>query len=132
MTTEVLGLISLTVKLNKNELTKMINIHTVCRVCANESDKFVSIYSEDGVNNDLANKINLYLPIKVNDGDNLPLQCCWQCASTVLTWHELVLTSTAAEKKFRSYILVKEEHLQEINDYKPPKSTQSPSEEDAV
>lgn len=72
-----------------------------CRLCANKNEKVIGIYSEEGKANDLANKMNLYLPIKVSESDELPLQCCWSCASTVLAWHELVIVSVEADKKLR-------------------------------
>lgn len=72
-----------------------------CRLCANPSERVIGIYSEEGISNELANKMNLYLPIKVIETDDLPLQCCWNCASTVLAWHELVLASVEADKRLR-------------------------------
>ncbi|KAJ8958609.1 hypothetical protein NQ318_016330 [Aromia moschata] len=101
-------------EMQETELTEMISINVICRLCANQNDKLIGIYSEDGIHNDLANKMNLYLPIKVNETDELPLQCCWQCASTVLAWHELVITSAEADRRLRSYQFVSEKQL-EIN-----------------
>lgn len=73
----------------------------LCRLCANKNDKAIGIYSEEGIANDLANKMNTYLPVKVSESDALPLHCCWSCASTVLAWHELVVASIEADKKLR-------------------------------
>lgn len=73
----------------------------LCRLCANKNDKVISIYSEEGIANDLGNKINSYLPIKVAEIDVLPLHCCWGCASTVLAWHELVVATVEADKRLR-------------------------------
>lgn len=89
-----------------NELTEVISINEICRLCANQNDKLIGIYSEDGINNELAIKMNMYLPVKVNETDDLPLQCCWQCASTVLAWHELVVTSLEADRRLKNYQLV--------------------------
>lgn len=89
-----------------NELTEVISINEICRLCANQNDKLIGIYSEDGINNELAIKMNMYLPVKVNENDDLPLQCCWQCASTVLAWHELVVTSLEADRRLKDYQLV--------------------------
>lgn len=72
-----------------------------CRLCANKNEKVIGIYSEEGIANDLANKMNLYLPIKVSESDELPLQCCWSCASTVLAWHELVVASVEVDRRLR-------------------------------
>ncbi|XP_018563325.1 zinc finger protein 484-like isoform X2 [Anoplophora glabripennis] len=101
-------------ELQENELTEMISINVICRLCANQNDKLIGIYSEDGINNDLANKMNMYLPIKVNETDDLPLQCCWQCASTVLAWHDLVITSVEADRRLRSYQFVAEKQLHNV------------------
>lgn len=88
-----------------NGITEVISINEICRLCANQNDKLIGIYSEDGINNELAIKMNMYLPIKVNECDDLPLQCCWQCASTVLAWHELVVTSLEADRRLKNYQL---------------------------
>jgi hypothetical protein len=62
---------------------EMKEIHTICRLCASQDERFIGIFSEEGVGNDLSNKINLYLPVKVAVLDELPLQCCLNCASTI-------------------------------------------------
>lgn len=87
----------------------------LCRLCANKSDNLIPIYSEEGVSNDLSTKMNLYLPVKVNETDTLPLQCCFQCASTVLNWHELVIASVEADKRLRELHDEAQKHLQEQN-----------------
>lgn len=86
------------------------NSISICRLCANPNEKVIGIYSEEGVSNDLANKMNLYLPVKVSESDTLPLQCCWGCASTVLAWHDLVLASVEADRRLRSIEIVPEKH----------------------
>lgn len=96
------------------QVSDMMNVHTICRICANESDKRIDIFSEDGIANDLANKINLYLPVKVTNIDNLPLQCCWQCASTILAWHDLFLISSEADKRLRSFQFLSQKQLENV------------------
>lgn len=81
--------------------TEVSGIEVVCRLCANQSTRVIGIYSEEGSTNDLANKMNTYLPVKVSETDTLPLNCCWNCASTVLAWHELYTTSIEADKRLR-------------------------------
>ncbi|CAG9764982.1 unnamed protein product [Ceutorhynchus assimilis] len=114
MCTEGAQLINLPSEQSETEFTEMISINIICRICANQSDKLIGIYTEDGLSNDLAEKINIYLPVHVEETDILPLQCCWQCASTVLAWHELILTSLEADRRLRSYQFVTEKQLQEI------------------
>lgn len=97
-----------------NEITEVISINEICRLCANQNDKLIGIYSEDGINNELAIKMNMYLPVKVNETDDLPLQCCWQCASTVLAWHELVVTSLEADRRLKNYQLSTEKQNDSI------------------
>ncbi|XP_074035649.1 uncharacterized protein [Leptinotarsa decemlineata] len=107
----------------ENELTEIISINVICRLCANQNDKLIGIFSENGMNNDLASKMNLYLPIKVYENDELPLQCCWQCASTVLAWHDLFLTSLEADRRLRSYQFVTERQLKSVESYIEPETT---------
>lgn len=87
----------------------------LCRLCANRSDHLIPIYSEEGMSNDLPNKMNLYLPVKVSEKDTLPLQCCYQCANTVLAWHELVVASEEADRRLRDLQIEAEKHLEGQN-----------------
>ncbi|XP_057657033.1 zinc finger protein 100-like isoform X2 [Diorhabda carinulata] len=103
------------------EITEIVSITEICRICANQQDKLIGIYSDDGEVNNLSYKMNSYLPVKVNKTDELPLQCCWQCASTVLAWHELFLTSIEADRRLRSYQFVTEK--QKENDLQQTKTT---------
>ncbi|CAH0550417.1 unnamed protein product [Brassicogethes aeneus] len=107
---------------------EMISISDICRLCANQSEKLIGIYTEDGCSNDLANKMNLYLPIKISETDDLPLQCCWQCASTLLAWHDLVVTTADTDRKLRSCQLVTEKQLLE-NIYQDTVISEEPSTE---
>ncbi|XP_056638759.1 zinc finger protein OZF-like isoform X1 [Diorhabda sublineata] len=101
------------------EITEIVSITEICRICANQQDKLIGIYSDDGEVNNLSYKMNSYLPVKVDKTDELPLQCCWQCASTVLAWHELFLTSIEADRRLRSYQFVTEK--QKENDLQQTK-----------
>lgn len=100
--------------LNENQTSIVVEIsdkvlpsvETICRLCANSSTRAIGIYSEEGISNDLAGKMNLYLPIKVSDTDSLPLHCCWRCASTVLAWHELVVASVEADRRFKNEFIL--------------------------
>lgn len=97
------------------KFSEVININAICRLCANQSDKLIGIYSEDGISNGLADKFNLYLPIKVSEADHLPLQCCWQCASTLLAWHDLVLTSVETDRRLRSFQFDNDKQLEDMS-----------------
>ncbi|XP_060524250.1 zinc finger protein 260-like isoform X3 [Cylas formicarius] len=101
-------------EISEQAVTKLVNCGIICRVCAKESDKLIAIFGEDGTSNELAMKMNLYLPIKVLETDEMPLQCCWPCASTILAWHDLVLSCVDADRRLRSYnFIVSEKQLPE-------------------
>lgn len=93
----------------------IVGFEILCRLCANRSDNLISVYSEEGISNDLSTKMNLYLPVKVSESDSLPLQCCFQCASTVLTWHELVVASVEADRRLKDLLEEAERQLKEQN-----------------
>ncbi|KAF5294031.1 hypothetical protein FQR65_LT10936 [Abscondita terminalis] len=100
----------------------LLGINIICRLCANPNERIIGIYSEEGISNELATKMNTYLPIKVSESDSLPLQCCWNCASTVLAWHELVVASVEADQRLREVQsgddkqIITEEDCSYIND----------------
>lgn len=85
---------------------EIVSHSVICRLCANPNDRIIGIYSEEGISNNLADKMNRYLPVEVSENDFLPLQCCWSCASTVLAWHELYLASAEADRRLREVQIV--------------------------
>ncbi|KAI4467876.1 orotate phosphoribosyltransferase [Holotrichia oblita] len=94
--------------------TEMIRLDVICRLCASQSDRIIAIYSEEGVTHELAVKMNTYLPVKVSQDDTLPLQCCWNCASTVLAWHELVVGSVEADRRLRELQVITSKAIAEV------------------
>nr|CAI5826219.1 unnamed protein product [Callosobruchus analis] len=94
------------IEVKAEDKRELVKINLICRICGNKSDKMIGIFSDDGVHNELARKINMYLPIKVTKADHPPLQCCWHCASVVLAWHELVLVSAEVDQRLKSVILL--------------------------
>lgn len=102
---------------DKKDLSSVLELDNTCRLCANQNERLIGIYSEEGISNDLANKMNLYLPIKVSEHDTLPLQCCWSCASTILAWHDLVVASVEADRRFRAAHIEVDKPLEGIDDY---------------
>lgn len=38
---------------------------------------------------------------QVTETDSLPQQMCYQCASTLIAWHDLVISCLEADKKLR-------------------------------
>ncbi|KAJ8723606.1 hypothetical protein PYW07_007586 [Mythimna separata] len=74
----------------------------VCRTCATITEFVMPIFADEGLQNNLADKIHKHLPIKVCKGDELPLVVCYQCASTLLAWHELVQCCMQADAALRA------------------------------
>ncbi|XP_044263375.1 zinc finger protein 23-like isoform X1 [Tribolium madens] len=92
---------------------EIVSVNTICRLCGSQNERLIGIFSDEGIGNDLSNKINLYLPVKVAASDDLPLQCCWNCASTLLAWHELVVTSVETDRRFRNSQFIAEKQVVE-------------------
>ncbi|XP_072392597.1 uncharacterized protein [Diabrotica undecimpunctata] len=93
--------------MHTSQTIKLINIEEMCRLCANKHENLTGIYTSE--NNDLAAKINFYLPIKVDKADKLPLNCCRKCVSAVIAWHDFYLTCLESDKTFRNYQICNEE-----------------------
>ncbi|XP_066594749.1 zinc finger protein 271-like [Prorops nasuta] len=71
----------------------------VCRICANYSDHLVPIFKGEGIEQELSSKINKYLPISISEDDTLPLQLCYHCTLTLITWHELITGCLNAQQR---------------------------------
>lgn len=79
------------------------DINDLCRICGSTSDSpLIPIYDENGLAEDLASKIMLYLPIKVSEEDALPIKTCVNCTNGVLTWHLLYECCVDADRRFKA------------------------------
>ncbi|KAK6639470.1 hypothetical protein RUM43_007743 [Polyplax serrata] len=74
----------------------------LCRSCANSSDYLIPIYEGEGLEHQLEYKIQKHLPIQVSSTDTLPLQLCYQCASTLIAWDSMISSCLEADKKLRA------------------------------
>ncbi|XP_047033628.1 zinc finger protein 665-like isoform X1 [Helicoverpa zea] len=90
----------------------------VCRICATITEFVIPIFSGEGLQNNLADKIHKHLPIKVCSTDALPVVVCYQCASTLLAWHELVQCCVQADAALRARLdaIQQKSTVQIIND----------------
>lgn len=86
----------------------------LCRVCANQHDYLIPIFEGEGLDHDMPTKIDKHLPIKVRDTDRLPTQICYQCASTVIAYSDLVVNCIDANKKLNK--MLKDMKLEEVKD----------------
>ncbi|XP_075983018.1 uncharacterized protein LOC142981190 isoform X1 [Anticarsia gemmatalis] len=76
----------------------------VCRICATVTELVIPIFSGEGLQNNLADKIQKHLPIKVSTTDVLPQVVCYQCSSTLLAWHELVKCCVQADQALKTKV----------------------------
>ncbi|XP_045485984.1 zinc finger protein 23-like isoform X1 [Pieris rapae] len=74
----------------------------LCRICAVKTHNIIPLFSKDGDDQHLVEKINKYLPIKVCNDDLLPAGVCEQCSNAVLAWHELVECCVQADVSFQN------------------------------
>lgn len=114
----------------QEQAVEIVAINTICRLCASQNERLIGIFSEEGISNDLSNKINSYLPVKVAVDDGLPLQCCWSCTSTLLTYHELVLRTVETDKKLKTLQVLPEKQDEDDGGFDCPTSTLSDDNEE--
>uniref|UniRef100_A0A023EZ05 Putative c2h2-type zn-finger protein n=1 Tax=Triatoma infestans TaxID=30076 RepID=A0A023EZ05_TRIIF len=81
---------------------KETSLESICRICSVNSDYLMPVFSGEGLDQQLSTKISTYLPIKVAEDDDLPKKICYQCASTILAWHELVENCLKTEKRLNN------------------------------
>nr|XP_018902059.1 PREDICTED: gastrula zinc finger protein XlCGF57.1-like isoform X2 [Bemisia tabaci] len=83
------------------DLNNVTDLSQTCRACACVDTYFIPVFDGQGIEHDLGAKINQYLPIIVSKADELPTQLCYQCASLLVTWHEMFIGSLKAEENLR-------------------------------
>ncbi|XP_030032820.1 zinc finger protein 569 isoform X1 [Manduca sexta] len=84
------------------DIESIHDFSNVCRTCAAVSEFVIPIFEGEGLQNNLADKISKHLPIQVSETDMLPRVVCYQCASTLLAWHELVSCCVQADAALRT------------------------------
>lgn len=60
----------------------------------------IFIYGADGLEYNLLQKINSYLPIEINEEDELPKTICEACLDKILLHHRLIEQIQTAQKRF--------------------------------
>ncbi|KAK7865814.1 hypothetical protein R5R35_001275 [Gryllus longicercus] len=70
----------------------------LCRLCGQKGTVLAPIFVLPSLNEEvsISSKIEMYLPFKVKRQDPLPTHICLNCCETVHRWHELYVTSVAA------------------------------------
>ncbi|XP_053673080.1 uncharacterized protein LOC128723368 [Anopheles nili] len=80
----------------------------ICRLCSKMNHKVIFIYGADGLENNLLEKINSYLPIEISEEDELPKTICEACMVKILVHHRLIVQIRTAQKRF---VKMREEEL---------------------
>ncbi|CAH2044890.1 unnamed protein product, partial [Iphiclides podalirius] len=99
-------------KVTELSATSQVNLENVedfsnvCRTCATITEFVIPIFMGEGLQNNLADKIHKHLPIQVSEHDVLPRVVCYQCASTLLAWHELVQCCVQADTALKTRLAV--------------------------
>lgn len=77
------------------------NFDQICRICGLQSEFLMPIFDGEGLQHCLDHKIQTYLYLQVLREDILPLQLCYDCVSTLLSWHTLFLKCQDTVHKFQ-------------------------------
>ncbi|KAK3929092.1 Zinc finger protein 567 [Frankliniella fusca] len=85
------------------------NRDSLCRLCACHTQLLIPIFEGEGKENNLSDKITRHLPIQVVPNDVLPVQICFQCASTVISWDELSESCIEAEQKLKAMFITNDD-----------------------
>uniref|UniRef100_A0A182P2G8 ZAD domain-containing protein n=1 Tax=Anopheles epiroticus TaxID=199890 RepID=A0A182P2G8_9DIPT len=72
----------------------------ICRLCSKMNRTVIFIYGADGLEHNLLEKINNYLPIQINEEDELPKTICVACMDKILLHHRLIEQIQSAQKRF--------------------------------
>ncbi|XP_041766229.1 uncharacterized protein LOC121590525 [Anopheles merus] len=72
----------------------------ICRLCSKMNRTVIFIYGADGLEHNLLEKINNYLPIQINEEDELPKTICDACMDKILLHHRLIEQIQSAQKRF--------------------------------
>jgi hypothetical protein len=105
----------------------LYSFQTLCRLCGNVNDQLISIFENEGAENDLSNKLLEYLPMKITQSDELPKKMCIQCTNSILVWHDFVCACIEADKKLTNMIAISDIYQQQNQKEATEKSQNSKS-----
>ncbi|KAJ8674339.1 hypothetical protein QAD02_005601 [Eretmocerus hayati] len=76
----------------------------LCRICGGGSDRYIHVFDDEGLQHDLRGKIHRHLPLKVSEGDSLPLQICYNCATTLLAFDDMHKNCLNTQTRLRDIV----------------------------
>ncbi|KAK3913234.1 Zinc finger protein 184 [Frankliniella fusca] len=83
---------------------QQVNFERMCRICGAYNDYLLPIFDLEGEKHHLDHKIYMYLQLQVRREDLLPSQLCYECMSSILSWHVLYQTCQEAHNKFQAML----------------------------
>ncbi|XP_045448628.1 zinc finger protein 266-like [Melitaea cinxia] len=89
-----------------------------CRLCAEEQEVTIMIFSEEAEAMLLQNKLNKYLLIEVDEDDRLPKNICIKCCSKLQTVCEFIDTARKAQDVLQNRSLILEQNVDNIKNSK--------------
>nr|XP_018916011.1 PREDICTED: PR domain zinc finger protein 5-like isoform X1 [Bemisia tabaci] len=90
-----------TVKENSPVKIEPPDFSHLCRICANRNEYLIPIFEGEGIQLDLKLRVEKYLPLTIDPSDELPSSMCYQCASSITSWHDLFESCITAEKQLK-------------------------------
>ncbi|XP_024936800.1 uncharacterized protein LOC107263697 isoform X2 [Cephus cinctus] len=99
-------------------MVRVSDFCTTCRLCAKaySIEKLVKIFSSRGNSLNLKNSINMHLPIKVTEKDNLPLNICIMCLRRINATNEFFNTIISSDKLFNKILRKKQRKHSSLSD----------------
>ncbi|KAF4524742.1 hypothetical protein B566_EDAN013811, partial [Ephemera danica] len=99
---------SISIKVDKIEIDEMSfldidpPLEDLCRMCALPSTTMINVFGERGIKEQLQQKINLCLPIQVQETDYLPKAVCISCISLLEESYKLATNCLQANLTLKS------------------------------
>lgn len=73
----------------------------LCRICGDPFQDGVNIFGNNNVNQEIKEKIEIHMPIKIVPDDMMPQNLCMDCYQKLEAVHNLVVTCLKSDMRFR-------------------------------
>ncbi|KAL0272773.1 UNVERIFIED_CONTAM: hypothetical protein PYX00_005620 [Menopon gallinae] len=78
--------------------------NNICRICMTFTELVLPIFEGEGVRQNLEEKIQKYLPVKISVTDSLPQQLCFNCADALISWDSLITICLESDRKLKGML----------------------------
>lgn len=93
-----------------------ITFEQYCRLCAEEQEVTIMIFSKEAEAMLLQNKVNKYLSIQVEENDKLPKNICIKCCTTLQTVCDFIESAHKAQEVLTNFSFISSQHYEESTD----------------